>query len=532
MREKKHPRLGFIIIISFLIIVTALVASAAYFALVPKRDYPIKSADSGIGVISLSKGENVWIDGGLKANLLAVAVSRGFSAQESDYPEKLATFNFFSDSKPYEVTLLRNPDSGDLGFLLTDGRVCSHFQKYIRWLLEDSDLDALFCKTSPPAITVMDISLDAYFFDYRGVSLFGEPLHFYGSSESSGESLVSFTLDNRKLTFEGIPAASRLTIKTTDDLSETVFSDRFSERDSFFPESHTLYLYIIETADSDGNAAEYRFLATYMLRPTFSVSHNDLLSGGSFVIEIRGVREGDEINSSTSFGYQPVFSVTGEIAKALVPISHTTKSGEYTVSVSCGKYEETFIMNITEDAYEVQELTITGDGAAANTEEANREYADIMYPLFELSDDDVYWEGLFIQPVDGYITTPYGVYRYTNGSTYATRHAGVDIANAEGTEIVAPNNGRVLFSGFLTLSGNTILIEHGMGLHTLYMHMQDVEVSQGDMVQKGQLIGYIGTTGYSTGPHLHYQMMIRDHSINPWYAQDGRAGFFSAGFSE
>ena len=63
--------------------------------------------------------------------------------------------------------------------------------------------------------------------------------------------------------------------------------------------------------------------------------------------------------------------------------------------------------------------------------------------------------------------------------------------------------------------GNTIVIDHGLGLKTFYEHMEDITITQGDMVEKGQLIGHVGTTGYSTGCHLHFQAMVKNQSINP-----------------
>ena len=63
--------------------------------------------------------------------------------------------------------------------------------------------------------------------------------------------------------------------------------------------------------------------------------------------------------------------------------------------------------------------------------------------------------------------------------------------------------------------GNTIIIDHGLGLKTYYEHMEDIIIKAGDLVEKGQLIGHVGTTGYSTGCHLHFQAMVKNQSINP-----------------
>lgn len=525
MDEKPRGRGFFIFICIILILLISAITVASLFMLIPKRDYQLKAPTNGIGVESLTNSEQGWMKGGMKLTLLSVAISRGWEADSDSFSETIATLHFEENGNDAPIVLLRNKDSGLLGFRDSRGRIVTHNQKYLIYLLDSEELYPLFCSVSPSPISVMGHEVSAYSYDYRGTSLSGEPLRFSLSEDEDEKEISIFTLDDLNLMISDVPEATRLNI-TADD--ENVFSGIFSDVSSFEPISHKPYLYSFETADSNGNIAKYRFFVEFHIKPTFSISHNSLLTGGSFVIIVDGVKENDEVFSTLSFDYSPSFAKFGSRAMALVPLSHTLKSGEYYVYVTCGEYEETFTIEVTEDAYEEQHLEISGDGAAANTAEANREYANTMYPLFDSKDPNIYWEGNFIQPVSGTITTPYGVYRYTNGSENASRHAGVDIANAEGTPIVAPNTGRVLFSGFLTLSGNTILIEHGMGLHTLYMHMDSLRVETGDFVEKSQLIGTIGTTGYSTGPHLHYQMMIGDCSINPWFAQDGRAGFFFA----
>ena len=95
------------------------------------------------------------------------------------------------------------------------------------------------------------------------------------------------------------------------------------------------------------------------------------------------------------------------------------------------------------------------------------------------------------------------------------QHAGIDYPAPEGTQVWAPNNGRVLYAGFLQLTGNTICIEHGFGLKSWYYHLSAVEVEAGQMVKTGDPIGKVGTTGFSTGPHLHFTMSINNVYVNP-----------------
>lgn len=98
--------------------------------------------------------------------------------------------------------------------------------------------------------------------------------------------------------------------------------------------------------------------------------------------------------------------------------------------------------------------------------------------------------------------------RYVNDALTSYRHSGTDYAVPKGTPVKAPNNGRVNLSMFLTLTGNTVVIDHGLGLFSVYFHMDSLNVEKGQMVVKGDSIGTVGSTGFSTGPHLHYTTSI------------------------
>ena len=134
----------------------------------------------------------------------------------------------------------------------------------------------------------------------------------------------------------------------------------------------------------------------------------------------------------------------------------------------------------------------------------------------------------FLQPVEGRISTPYGVLRYVNGSTTPERHGGIDIAAALGTPVLCPADGVIEYAGFLQLSGNTIVLEHGGGLKSYFYHMDSLDVATGDRVTQGSKLGEVGTTGYSTGPHLHYEVKIGRESVSPWPLFDGSSSIFAA----
>ena len=147
---------------------------------------------------------------------------------------------------------------------------------------------------------------------------------------------------------------------------------------------------------------------------------------------------------------------------------------------------------------------------------AYEEYNLYMIPARTNTQDKALFEGLFIQPVEGRISTEFGMYRYVNDSITSYRHSGLDIAIDRGTPIMATNSGVVNLAQQLILTGNTIVIDHGLGIFSTYFHMDSLNVENGQMVTKGDIIGTVGSTGFSTGPHLHWTMSYYRTNLDPY----------------
>lgn len=121
--------------------------------------------------------------------------------------------------------------------------------------------------------------------------------------------------------------------------------------------------------------------------------------------------------------------------------------------------------------------------------------------------DTQLWEDPFIIPTDGVTTLGFGDKVYINGSLSGS-HFGVDYANTEGTPIYASNNGIITLADWTQSYGNTVIIDHGHNVFTMYLHMNELATTKGIEVKKGDLIGYMGSTGVSTGSHLHFTFFI------------------------
>jgi hypothetical protein len=124
------------------------------------------------------------------------------------------------------------------------------------------------------------------------------------------------------------------------------------------------------------------------------------------------------------------------------------------------------------------------------------------------------WDGSWRMPVEGEVLHSFGFRRIINGQPRSP-HNGEDIAAPTGTPVVAPNDGVARLTGERFFGGRTVFLEHGAGLFTFYMHLSDIEVTDGQEVKKGDVIGKVGQSGRATGPHLHWGGRLNDARINP-----------------
>jgi murein DD-endopeptidase MepM/ murein hydrolase activator NlpD len=118
-------------------------------------------------------------------------------------------------------------------------------------------------------------------------------------------------------------------------------------------------------------------------------------------------------------------------------------------------------------------------------------------------------------PVQGRVTASYGE-RIDPFSGEGAFHRGIDIASEIGTRIVAPADGVVKFSDLINGYGRAVIIDHGNGISTLYGHLSGFAVSAGQLIHRGDTLGYVGQSGRSTGPHLHYEVRVLNTPVNPY----------------
>ena len=215
-------------------------------------------------------------------------------------------------------------------------------------------------------------------------------------------------------------------------------------------------------------------------------------------------------------------------AIVLFPVPNTTKAGTYTLKVSerisdpvtgsqSGWQEiiETTLI-VSKKTFTRQDLTATPSMSALATNDNYRHDNEKISAAKAQSSPVPYWQGSLVMPVEGPLSTEYGEERYTNG-VFTSRHSGLDIVAAAGTPVVAAAAGKVVLAYPLIVSGNTVIIDHGAGLFSSYLHLESYQVAAGDTVQAGQIIAAVGSTGYSTGPHLHFAVALGSTYLDPKY---------------
>jgi murein DD-endopeptidase MepM/ murein hydrolase activator NlpD len=166
--------------------------------------------------------------------------------------------------------------------------------------------------------------------------------------------------------------------------------------------------------------------------------------------------------------------------------------------------------------YEVRSIRVADRFANPSGAESARiaQERQLVDSVLAQSNPERLWRGPFVLPVPGTTTSGFGRLTMLNGRA-AGRHQGADFRAATGTPVSAPNTGRVVLAADLYLSGNTVVLDHGQDLFSVFAHLSEMSVEVGSVALKGGLLGRAGATGRVTGPHLHWAVRVGTMSVNP-----------------
>lgn len=233
------------------------------------------------------------------------------------------------------------------------------------------------------------------------------------------------------------------------------------------------------------------------------------LSLKSICIEFQGVR------------VPLAFSEKRGAYEGLFGIDMTSQPGTYPVKIngideSNKVYLSSHSLKVEEVDFGVQKLSLPPSMVELDTktlERVNQEAMKLKI-LFQAFQDERFWRGAFIRPLEGKLSGAFGVSRMINGKRRG-QHTGIDLQAEEGTPVLACNSGMVVLVDELFFSGKSVILDHGWGLFSMYFHLSETQVKEGDHVHKGTMLGRVGSTGRSTKPHLHWGVRMNGARVNP-----------------
>lgn len=258
---------------------------------------------------------------------------------------------------------------------------------------------------------------------------------------------------------------------------------------------------------------------------TVTAQPPELLNGAPTLFEVQAPSKLDSL-AGTWLGHQLTFSYDASTKTwfALAGVGFETKPGKYTLEligtratstapvklthiflVSAAHYPKTYVHLEVEKKF--TEPNPEQQTQIADSVKVKQDYLSRVTP-------DRQWDGNFTAPADAPTSDVFGSQRIFNGVAQR-EHQGLDFRVPTGTPVAAMNSGTILLARFLYYEGNCVVIDHGQGLLTLYFHLSELKVKEGDFVRTGRIIGLSGGTGRATGPHLHVAVRWQGTYLDP-----------------
>ncbi len=329
------------------------------------------------------------------------------------------------------------------------------------------------------------------------------------------------------LSFETEPDMLTVTIKENGNV---IFDDYYSNIANANLEGMTIDVLVdAKWYESEDKArygsATYEFKAKILLPAVFYLGETEIDPGEFVVISAKNVEDPAAITftSEPDIGFTPTFFKDGKYVRALVPVSYDcidTSAGAQTIKFTCSYGEVTQEMNldIAQKTYGNSTLEITASIASqTRTETTLRLFNETMAPIVAETSSTRLWDGIFGEPVDGgTLRIGYGRYVTVSGTGERYRHQGVDYLVGINKNVLAINNGTVVFVGYLDLSGHTVVIDHGLGLKSWYCHLGNTAVKVGDSVVKGDSLGIAGSTGFTERVKVHAGVSVYGVPVCPY----------------
>lgn len=448
--------------------------------------------------------------------------------KNADYFE----FKYYSYDRVQVYKYYFSQNSGDAYFVNSRGKAYHINEEDAALFLSTKYARCLYSTTTFPTMTISDEVLrptDAnwVYKTYGGDYVALENIESAAPTERVYQMKGAFALS-----FDNEPDYLNVTIKDNDSV---IFSDDYENIANASLEGRTINVvvdakwYEEEGAERYGSA-RYEFNAKILLPAVFYLGETSVEPGEFIVISAKNVDDPTQIKftSDPAIDFTPTFFKDGYYMRALVPISYEFDSDKYnSIKFTCsyGEVTQEMTLDIINKTFGHSTIDISPTLVSqSRTETTIRIFEETMTPIVKETSSEIYWDGLFLEglPLDmlnsqrAFINTGFGRYRTITATGETYRHQGVDYYAPEGADILAVNNGKVVYAGYLDLPGHVVVVDHGLGLKSWYCHLDSIDVTVGDTVEKGAVLGKVGETGFASRPTAHIGLSVYDVPVCPY----------------
>jgi len=244
------------------------------------------------------------------------------------------------------------------------------------------------------------------------------------------------------------------------------------------------------------------------------VAHSEREQGQFFMVTVTGTHTVPELRfMDRSFR---MFLQPNGSWRALLPVENLAQPGSWKLLVRQGVYEKSLTLRVIPNNRPLQQITLDTTKRALKATET--ELTKVKAALHTETPEQLF-AGRFMRPAAGETSSLFGLKRSYNGRPVESYHKGIDISAPKGTPVISTAKGRVVLTGRVEegfqVHGNTVIIDHGQGVTSIYMHLSAITVTEGALVEAGTVIGKVGHTGISTAPHLHWGTYLYGTSVDP-----------------
>ena len=470
-----------------------------------------KTTEEGLGVLEYLMG----------INQNAVSVSE-VPAGEEPLPTFSAVYKSYNKTISYKYYVGSDPSAA----YLTDesGRSFHLTPADATRFCDQMFAECLYPEAEQPRLTLGEdtVTPRAYRWHYK---LYSGTVR--ECKEATTDQLLEYHINPRlEMNFNVKPDVFNVVVKEGD---KELFNDTYDNiANLVITESRELTFHIeakwYEIAGKQGQGdATYDFKATVNTPPSFYATYigESFVPGDFFMITAKDITSGAiSFKSEPEINYHPTFVPDGEYYRALIPISYELDPGRYTFTLESDGVVQTIVTDVNKKNFAKVNYDIdSAIVSATRTETTLAKFESAMRPVaqsLEIGNGALFYgkfgEGV---PSEYQVRCGVGVTRLINGGS-SYRHQGCDYLVPADTELTAVNDGVVIFAGTTDLSGNTVVIEHGLGLKSWYCHMSEISVTVGTEVVKGDKLGMAGKTGFTDQTSAHIGLSVFDVPVSPY----------------